>query len=243
MAEFTLHRYPLIQGYERIEEFTGKILDNDLNHFDNNYNISDDEGDLPVVNQQLNFSQVSSAEIEPEIEPLAPSSVSNPSSPPPLAPPSASENEEIEHLPTPPSSPPPRYESPSPPPPTQATESPVAISPIPPPLIESRKSVTSTPPSIPPPSEITDASPSTPLMPDYSQIDSPPPPQILNAEADQLDQNSSSDTRDAPVKSIQINRDFQSPKPFKSPDTVIYLRKLSVIFKMSDSFHLACRKS
>ena len=36
MAEFTLHRYPLIQGYERIEEFTGKILDNGLNHFGNN---------------------------------------------------------------------------------------------------------------------------------------------------------------------------------------------------------------
>lgn len=202
MAEFTLYRYPLIQGYERIEEFT------------------DDEGDVQVVNQQLNFSQVSSAEIETEIEQLAPSSVSNSSIPPP-APPSASENEEIDHLPTPPSSPPPRYESPSPTPPTQI-ESPAAISPIPPPLIESRKSVTSTPPlSIPPPSEITDASPSTPLMPDYShQIDSPPPLQILNAEADHLDQNASSDTRDTtPVKSIQINRDFQSPKPFKSPDT------------------------
>ena len=185
-----------------------------------------------MVNQQLNFSQVSSAEIETEIEPLAPSSVSI-SSPPPLAPPSASENEEIEQLPTPPSSPPPRYESPSPPPPTQ-TE--VSISPIPPPLIESQKSVTSTPP---PPPEITDSSP--PLMPE--QIDSPPPPQILNAEADQLDQNSSTDTRDtAPVKSIQINRDFQSPKPFKSPDTVIYLRNLPVIFRMTGNFHLACRK-
>ena len=238
MAEFTLHRYPLIQGYERIEEFTGNIRRKNPFFLDNI--ISDDEGDIPVVNQQLNFSQVSSAEIETEIEPLAPSSVSN-SSPPPPAPPSASENEEIEHLPTPPSSPPPRYESPSPPPPTQ-NESPVAISPIPPPLIESRKSVTSSPPSIPPPSEITDASPSTPLMPDYSQIDSPPPPpQILNAEADNLDQNASSDTRDVtPVKSIQINRDFQSPKPFKSPDTVIFLRNLSVIFEMTDGFHLAC---
>ena len=211
---FTLYRYPLVQGFERLvneEESDPEETDEFPSHAHNG------------ISQQLNFSLISSSDAEPVTENL-PAPVSS----------IPDEFAEPEPLPVQNSVPVNHLRPVETPPPITPLDSAHAFDPSPisnsfEPVIHS--SPEKIPEKIPSPSisPVVNSRVSTPPEPSPEPVNEIPAVPLANIEIVPVpvkplpvDQRPPSPVRKPP--SVQINRpitDYQSPKPFKSPDQLV----------------------